>query len=136
MKPYTNIVNYHQKKRDDEVNLMPSQTIPDQSKTIKEIMLLHTRGLGFSGVKVPVYEGEEMDMPDVRKMDLVEIAEFREQVQKEIQEIRDNYRQEVERTRAQQTAEHEEFQRDFQQFRAYKAAQRQQANEKPDTKPA
>lgn len=58
-----------------EVNNLPSQTIPDQSMTVKELMERHARGLPLTGERVPIYNGEE-DLPEFEKMDLAERQEY------------------------------------------------------------
>lgn len=54
----------------------PSMTIPDQTLSIKEIISRYVRGLPIDGEKVPIYDGEEDDMPDPRTLDLSELAEL------------------------------------------------------------
>jgi len=54
------------------------KTVPDQTKTIREIMLMHSRGMtGNISTKLPQYHTDEeletLQGIDVRKLDLVEI---------------------------------------------------------------
>ncbi|QCS36951.1 hypothetical protein [Tortoise microvirus 32] len=58
-----------------EVNTQPSQTIPDQTMSVREIMDRYARGLPISAGKVPIYDGDE-DLPDFKKMDLSEQQEL------------------------------------------------------------
>lgn len=68
-----------------EVNNLPSMTVPDQSMTIKEIMDKYTRGIPVNAAKVPIYD-EDDDMPDLRTLDISEIADLRHQYEAELQE--------------------------------------------------
>lgn len=56
-----------------------SKTVPDQSKSIREIMILHSRGITDVQTKIPKYhdeyELENLQGIDVRKLDLVEIEQ-------------------------------------------------------------
>lgn len=62
---------------DNEVNLLPSLTVPGQSMTVREIMTRHASGLMPLGVKVPVWDDEDAGfIPDPQNMDLVERQEF------------------------------------------------------------
>lgn len=80
--------NKDQFSRDGEKNNKPSVTIPDQSMTVKEIMSRFARGLSVTGNKVPVYNGEDDDMPDLSRLDLVERQEVLEQVEQEVKDIK------------------------------------------------
>lgn len=77
-----------------EVNRGVSMTIPDQTMSIKEIMRRYAQGLPVAGEKVPVYD-EENDLPDPRKMDLVEIQEAAEDARAEYKDIAVKYKQEM-----------------------------------------
>lgn len=61
----------------------PSQTIPDQAMTVAEIMRRHANGLSINESRVPLYYGEEDDMPDLSRMDKADremkIQEMRQQ---------------------------------------------------------
>lgn len=69
-----------------EKNTLPSLTVPDQTMSIKEIMRRFAQGLPMEGEKVPVYDGEENDLPDSRTMDLADIQEMRERIKNDIEE--------------------------------------------------
>jgi hypothetical protein len=72
---------------DNEVNNLPSLTIPDQTMSIREILERFSKGLSIEQGKVPIYEGEEDYLPDLKTLDLVDRAELLEQVRKEKQEL-------------------------------------------------
>jgi len=72
-----------------ERNTQPSKTIPDQSMSVKEIMERHARGLPTAGERVPVYFGEDEDMPDLKKMDLAEIQELKENAALQVTQLQD-----------------------------------------------
>lgn len=65
------------KDYEDQQNKI-SQTIPDQSMSVVEILDRYKRGLPISGERVPIYHGEEFDMPDLKKLDLSEIEDLKE----------------------------------------------------------
>lgn len=73
-----------------EKNTQPSLTVPDQSMSVKEIMDRYARGLPISGQKVPVYNGDQDDMPDLQRLDLAEIQELREAAQQNVESIKKN----------------------------------------------
>lgn len=58
-----------------EKNTLPSETVPDQSMTVREIMERYARGLPLGGEKFPVYHGENTP-PDLKRMDLTDIEEM------------------------------------------------------------
>lgn len=70
----------------NERNRYASKTIPDQTMSIQEIMDRHARGLPISGAKVPIYDADD-PMPDMARMDLVDIQEMREIAQNNVNEI-------------------------------------------------
>lgn len=55
-----------------ECNHLPSKTIPDQTMSVREIMRRFASGLPLEGAKVPIYEGEDEYMPDLKTMDISE----------------------------------------------------------------
>lgn len=61
-----------------EVNNLPSQTVPDQAMSIGEIMQRFTHGLTVQG-REPLYEPEN-DLPDPKKLDLVDLQEMRQEL--------------------------------------------------------
>lgn len=66
-----------------EKNTKPGITIPDQSMSVKEIMDRFARGLPVGGMRVPIYDGENDDMPDLRNMDLADRQAYMEAAQEE-----------------------------------------------------
>jgi len=72
---------------DDEVNNEPSLTIPDQSMGIRELIQRYASGLPLGGGKEPIYEGEEGDGIDPRRLDLAERQEMEIAARKELAEI-------------------------------------------------
>ena len=80
------MLNYTTFDRDDEVNTLPSLTIPEQNMSIRQIIDRYTRGLPISGF-TPIYD-EENDLPDIRTLDLVERQELAEKYKEEVASIR------------------------------------------------
>jgi len=60
-----------------EENNKPSLTIPEQTMTVRQLIERHVRGLPLDGAKIPIFNGEEDDMPDLRTLDLSEIANLK-----------------------------------------------------------
>ena len=63
-----------------EYNGKPSETVPDQTLTIKEILDKYAKGIPISNAKVPVYDEDENDVtPDLAHMDLVDRENYMEE---------------------------------------------------------
>lgn len=77
-----------------EVPYGVSMTIPDQTMSINEILTRFASGLPIDGERVPIYEGEEDDMPDLEHMDLAEREEYVESAKRELAEIDERLTQE------------------------------------------
>ena len=73
-----------------EINTKPSQTIPEQSYSVKEIMTRFAQGLGWTGPKVPVYDNGEdpMEGINLENLDLSERQEILQQVTDRISVLR------------------------------------------------
>jgi len=82
-----NSLNYDYTEIQEEVNSLPSMTIPDQTMSIRTIVDRYTRGLPVTGF-TPVYEGEDFYMPDPRTLDLVERAELLEKTKQEVESLK------------------------------------------------
>lgn len=87
MKKIKTWLNFKDFAKDYEVNTMPSETVPDQTMSVSEILNRYARGLPIGGSKVPIYE-DDNDLPDPRTLDLAERQELKEQYTTEIQKIR------------------------------------------------
>jgi hypothetical protein len=81
-----NIFNAHE-FYDDEQNNEPSATIPDQSMSIRELLQRYASGLPLAGGKEPIYEGEDGDGIDPRRLDLAERQELEIAARQELAEI-------------------------------------------------
>lgn len=64
-----------------ETFIKPSQTMPDQTMSIPEILARYARGLPITQGKVPIYTGEEdpFDGVPFEKLDISEREEIRRQ---------------------------------------------------------
>lgn len=70
-----------------EVNGRPSETIPDQTMSLKVLLERHARGLPITGnPSAPEYYGDEQ-MPDLNKMDISEIHALKNAVKSDIQKM-------------------------------------------------
>jgi len=85
---FKNIMNYEEYK--GEVNNQPSQTIPDQAMSIKEILQRFARGLPIEQFS-PKYDTDDVSeddyLPDPRTLDLAERQEMSEIFRQEISRI-------------------------------------------------
>jgi len=72
-----------------EVNRLPSMTVPDQSMSIKELVTRYAQGLPLEGERVPIYNGEDDDMPDLTHMDLADREAYMLAARQELDEIKE-----------------------------------------------
>ena len=84
-------MNAHTFEKMYEINNKPSMTIPDQTMSIRTILERHSRGLPIDGMKIPIYDGEENDLPDWRRLDLAERQELAHLYSNEIKDIKNRY---------------------------------------------
>jgi hypothetical protein len=80
-------MNYGQFENDHEKGFGPSQTIPDQTMSIRELVRRYASGLPLGGSKEPIYEGEDGDGIDPRRLDLAERQELEIAARQELAEI-------------------------------------------------
>jgi hypothetical protein len=68
---------------------MPSETIPDQSLTMRQILDRYARGLPLD-VKTPIWEEDDEfnPLPDIRTLDLSEKQEMLQSAKDELQAIK------------------------------------------------
>lgn len=83
-----NPANYNTFAKRYEINTQPSMTLPDQTMSIRTILERHSRGLSIEGVKVPIWNGEDDDLPDIRTLDLAERQELIEKYKDELSSIK------------------------------------------------
>ena len=58
-----------------------SQTVPDQTMSLRQILDRYARGLPIEGQKSQIWQGEETNGIDIKSLDLAEIQEMREKHQ-------------------------------------------------------
>ena len=83
-----------------QTNVGESKTLPDQSMTLRELLIRYAKGLPLEGQKTPIWEGEEGFDIDPQKLDLAEIEELREKAETELKDINNRVKEEVEKKRA------------------------------------
>lgn len=66
----------------------PSETIPNEALSVKELLQRQQRGLPLLGNKVPIYQGDDNDLPDPRTLDLAELQQLREEYTSQLHDIR------------------------------------------------
>ena len=82
---FIDLFNYEQYQ--GEVNNEPSQTIPDETYSIREILQRFSRGLTTTS-KMGFYDEEDYH-PDLSKMDLVDREEYIENVRLQLTDLQD-----------------------------------------------
>lgn len=83
-----------------QVNNEPSMTVPDQSMTLRELLIRYAKGLPLEGAKTPVFEGEDGNEIDIEKLDLAEREELAEMARKELKDISERIKTEVEKKKS------------------------------------
>lgn len=90
--------NWTRNPLDGEVNYGVSETIPDQSLTVRELFRRHVRGLPIQGERVGSYDYDEQEQPigdgesrDIRTMDFTEIQEELNEIRQKEYEKRKQY---------------------------------------------
>jgi len=84
-----NYLNRDSFPKNYKVFTMPSETVPDQSLTMRQILDRYARGLPLE-VKTPIWEEDDEfnPLPDVRTLDLSEKAEMLKNAQNELNDIK------------------------------------------------
>ena len=91
---------------DAEKNTEPSMTIPDQSMSVRELLQRYAHGLPLAGGKEPIYEGEDGDGIDPRRLDLAERQELEILARQELAEIEERLKsKKVEKSKSKLTEE-------------------------------
>lgn len=74
-----------------EYNTQASLTIPDQAFTPLEILTRYEANIPPELIRVPVYYGGDIFVPDVRTMDLIELQEMERQAEARKQDLKQVY---------------------------------------------
>jgi hypothetical protein len=91
---------------DAEKNDLPSETIPDQAMSVRELLSRYASGQPLGGAKEPIYEGEDGDGIDPRRLDLAERQELEIQARQELAEIEERLKsKKLEKTKVKLTSE-------------------------------
>jgi hypothetical protein len=78
-----------------EVNNEPSQTVPDQSMGLRELLIRYAKGLPLEGAKTPIFEGEDGSEIDIERLDLAEREELAEQAREELKNLTEKIKTDV-----------------------------------------
>lgn len=104
-------INYIEKQEEQEEksSMEPSQTVPDMTLSLQELVERYTRGQSVATF-TPVYYGEDEEFADVSRMDPIERIEYARFIREKIAETRTSL---AEQTRAEgrepQTSESQNF---------------------------
>jgi hypothetical protein len=100
-----NMFNAHE-YNDHETNDEPSQTIPDQSMSVRELLTRYASGMPLTNAKENIFEGEDGDGIDPRRLDLAERQELEIQARQELAEIEERLKsKKVDKSKAKLTEE-------------------------------
>lgn len=87
-KKWYNAMNVHTRPELlEEVNTLPSMTIPDQSMSVMELMTRHANGQPLTQHQPSPFDGD-LDFPDFSRMDLSEKYDLMRRKQAEFQELK------------------------------------------------
>lgn len=98
-------LNAHTFETKGQVNNEPSQTIPDQSMSLRELIIRYAKGLPLEGARTPIWEGEEGYEVDPETLDLAEREELAEKARQELQEINERIKNKVAEKKAKKRSE-------------------------------
>lgn len=91
-----------------EINNLPSLTVPDQSLTLRQLLTNYTRGQELPQTnKTPAFFDEKQFIPDIKKMDLVDIQQMMEDNAKKAGELKHSLTQKQKPTILNQQTEKE-----------------------------
>jgi hypothetical protein len=93
-------VSKRQKEYKGQSNFGESKTVPDQSMTLRELLIRYAKGLPLEGARTPIWEGEEGFDIDPEKLDLAEREELAEKAREELKAINERVKEEVEKKKA------------------------------------
>lgn len=98
-----------------EFNSLPSMTLSNQVMTVIEILDRQKRGIPVNVSKgMPVYYGDEFEMPDWQRLDLSEKQDALAKYKAQVQVMKENYvAQEAERKKLAKEQADKEFQEKF-----------------------
>lgn len=86
-----NSLNFNYLDYPGEVNNLPSETVPDQAMSVREILQRYARGLPLTEAgRVPIWaeSPEDDDLPDIKTLDLAERQEIKEAAEAELLTIK------------------------------------------------
>jgi hypothetical protein len=75
-----------------EVNNQPSETIPDQTMSMREILTRYAKGLPIDGTKTPLWEDGEGYAKDPDTLDLAEREELATAAREELQQLNEKFK--------------------------------------------
>lgn len=123
MRKIRNSLNYSVSDQDREINDLPSLAVPDQALTVQQLLKKNQMGITTYNGQVPMYalgDDEFDELPDVKRLDLTELDELKQQNDAYIKEYRDN----VQKQRAADNKKKldEEFERRYQERKKAESA--------------
>ena len=82
-----NPLNYDYRDYPGQFNTQPSQTLPDQTMSIKTIMERYAKGLPIANALDPIYEDEENPSTGInpRTLDLVDLQDLKRKNQADLE---------------------------------------------------
>lgn len=83
-----------------QINNEPSKTVPDQTLSLRELLVRYAKGLPLEGAKTPVFEGPDGSEIDIEKLDLAEREELAEQAREELKQINERVKDAVSKAKS------------------------------------
>jgi hypothetical protein len=103
-----NSLNAAERQKNYKMFTQPSQTIPDQTMSIKEIMERYAKGLPIGGGLTPIYEEEDSMGINPKILDLVDIQAMSISNKNQIEHLQDKVNKEKIKKNSEKTVKTEE----------------------------
>lgn len=84
-----NSLNASEREKEYKVFTQPSQTVPDQTMSIKTILDRYAKGLPIGGGLEPIYEEDESYGINPKTLDLVDLQELKMNNKKHIETLKE-----------------------------------------------
>ena len=118
-----NSLNVKDRPKNYKVFTQPSQTVPDQSMSIKEILIRHANGLDLGGGREPIYEEEETNGVNPKTLDLVDFQRIELENQELIKDLTEKQKRQQEKRDQEKRERESKKQQEEKEFNDWKNQQ-------------
>lgn len=108
-----NMLNADEFVYEGQINNEVSMTIPDQSMTLRELMIRYAKGLPLEGIRTPIWEGEEGYEVDPKTLDLAELEQLANKAREELKDIEERVKEDIKKSKKKQFQDVEEVKTDI-----------------------